>query len=366
MLFSLKARGQLGLDTFARDHVTRTGIEALLAALKSPAPTYVPGTSDPSNAKTTSNEENAMAAALLWTAPATASALFEPIDNPYTSAAGVHSCEEVSASQYLDNSALQCIECPAGQTASASGLSCRCVSGILVQDGDAYACSPCAQGTARTADGTACLPCGTTTAGLQDGECGCPAGHGLLDTDGSGQLLSEKQCAACGDSAHLSSAGVCIACPADQVANGAGDGCECAEGYQSFAHAEGLWQSGLGGGDASCIMEEAYNGINGAARDTTSSYQVRFGNLLGGEAALSVTSKAFRQLLLTAGAECLRAVDSSTGTSDSEPHDQPREDGNAACNALANLCVTQLYDPDSEARDLIPPHLRTDTSTTCP
>lgn len=287
---------------------------------------------------------SALLALLAGWAPA-AAVVYTPIPNPIDVSTGATRC---SLTQYLDISAMQCAECPAGQVPSASG--CRCKGGVLTADfAGVYTCVPCGSGKAAMADGTGCLACGNTTLGIDAtlGECVCAAGKALLETNGHGALLSVKECAGCGATAYASSStGECVPCPAPyQTVSSAG--CVCQSGFVEKQHPGGLWASGLGGGDVSCVAEAAYTSVK--QFDASSANIVAFGSLVGGGSSVSVNSKAFEQLLVAASTECLQAVTASSSASDKAPRVQPRELGNAACNAVANLCVAQLYERNTAA-----------------
>jgi len=286
---------------------------------------------------------------LFWAVPA-AAVLYTPLPTPVNLATGASLCAD---SQYLDISSLQCLACSAsdagGQTLvpTDSGLSCRCASGVIAEVGGLFVCALCGDGEAASADGTVCMPCGGTTLGLVGSECACPSGEALLETNGHGALLTAKGCGVCGDAAYLNTAsGRCVACPA-RYQTSTEVGCVCPSGYLEKLHADGLWEDGLGGGGVSCVRESVYNAVQ--QLDTPAGTSLTLSGLLGSEGSLTLTSKAFEQLLVPAATECLRAVQASTADGDDAPRALPLELGNAACQAVANLCVAQLYNENSAA-----------------
>lgn len=289
-------------------------------------------------------------AVLLWAAPAAAAA-YTALPNPYNLADNAPTC---SASQYFDISSLQCLACGAGGGVQSlapteSGLSCRCANGVVTDvDGGSAVCTLCGANQAPSSDGTSCMPCGGSTLGLIDGECGCPADRALFETNGHGALLPAKECGSCGDSAYVNTAtGRCVLCPALHQKSSA-VGCVCAPGYLEKLHADAVWAGGLGGGGVSCMQAAAYASVQ--QYDTLSANILTLSDMLGGGATLQISSKAFEQLLIPAATECLVAVRASgTAAAEAAPRSQPLEVGNAACNAVANLCVAQLYAANAAA-----------------
>ena len=293
----------------------------------------------------------ATAAAAIWllAAAPVEGVVYTALANPFDLQTNTPTC---SSTQYFDTSSLQCLACAAeGQTLepSGSGLSCKCINGVVESNGDGLGvCTLCGGNEAPSSDGTTCMPCGNSTLGLDGGECRCPEGQALFETNGHGTLLAAKECGSCGQTAYLNSATRrCTPCPT-RYQTATSVGCVCMDGYKERLHADGLWATGLGGGSVSCVQEQAYSSVQ--QYDTASANSLTLADLVDSGGSLTIVSKAFEQLLIPAATECLRAVLASrTADEDAAPKAQPVEVGNAACNAVANLCVAQLYSANTPA-----------------
>ena len=301
----------------------------------------------------------------------TTSLAYQPIDIPST----------CLSPKYFDISSLTCTNCPEGQVPDSSGYACQCNAGVLTPDATngGYTCVACSDsGTAPTRDGTACLPCRafststtvevtdsfgnvtnqTTTVELEGGtlgldtatgNCLCADGKALIEYDGAGSMLAEKQCLACPPTDIVNSNGECEACPAEYMIaeliatpGGSQMECRCPDGYEiKNVQGTGWW-----GRTSACLETLAYDELR--SYDTASADTVDFLDLVDG-GTRSVDSLIFDQQLMPSAVECLRAVQAPDALPRSEPNLLA---GNVACQAIGNLCVMAMYDEDSAACQL--------------
>ena len=117
--------------------------------------------------------------------------------------------------------------------------------------------------------------------------------------------------------------------------------CRCLSGYQKRDHALGWW-----GRDTTCLEQTAYDAVK--SYDTGSADTVTYRDLVGESGTKTVESKLFAQLLIASATGCRRAVRADVA----QPRGQPLLRGNEACQALANLCVLQMYDQDAPSCEL--------------
>ena len=117
--------------------------------------------------------------------------------------------------------------------------------------------------------------------------------------------------------------------------------CRCLSGYQKRDHALGWW-----GRDTTCLEQTAYDAVK--SYDTGSADTVTYRDLVGESGTKTVESKLFAQLLIASATGCRRAVRADVA----QPRGQPLLRGNEACQALANLCVLQMYDQEAPSCEL--------------
>jgi hypothetical protein len=114
--------------------------------------------------------------------------------------------------------------------------------------------------------------------------------------------------------------------------------CRCLSGYVKRDHLLGWW-----GRDTTCLEQTAYNAIKSYDTDT-----VTYRDLVGKSGTKTVESKLFNQLLIASASGCRRAVQADVAL----PRGQSLLRGNEACQALANLCVLEMYDADAPSCEL--------------
>ena len=117
--------------------------------------------------------------------------------------------------------------------------------------------------------------------------------------------------------------------------------CRCLSGYQKRDHALGWW-----GRDTTCLEQTAYDAVK--SYDTGSADTVTYRDLVGESGTKTVESKLLAQLLIASASGCRRAVRADVA----QPRGQPLLRGNEACQALANLCVLQMYDQEAPSCEL--------------
>ena len=117
--------------------------------------------------------------------------------------------------------------------------------------------------------------------------------------------------------------------------------CRCLSGYQKRDHALGWW-----GRDTTCLEQTAYDAVK--SYDTGSADTVTYRDLVGESGTKTVESKLLAQLLIASASGCRRAVQADVAL----PRGQSLLRGNEACQALANLCVLEMYDADAPSCEL--------------
>ncbi|RYH14239.1 hypothetical protein EON65_33915 [archaeon] len=175
-----------------------------------------------------------------------------------------------------------------------------------------------------------CATCDSTTTGLSNGDCVCPTRYMLAETDQTGTKLLSKTCLACPNGTQVITNGpvqiagktyikdlyACATCPDSvnmrmSLVSGV-FACSCVNGYTMVG------VSGMG--EQKCIPTVLYNQYIGSANNA---YIVRYGTL-----GITINSLSFQHLYLYAASTCL-----SSGTAKDIQ----------SCQALANLCVLQMY-----------------------
>lgn len=273
-----------------------------------------------------------------------------------------------AAPQRLDTSALVCASCPAntapdyraaaraarplaspspvsraiapGASLAVSGVAqCVCAPGFVARvsaTSGLAACEACPAGSAASADRTTCISCDSTPAApdaaafdAASALCRCPAGAALVERDAAGDFLPYVRCVACGPRAIALATDPtrCTPCPDPQhVHDPALGACVC-NGSAWTATPDG----------ARCLPTSVYAPI--ADRFPTSGAQtVTYFDIEDGagnkQPQQSVQSYALAQRFAAAAVDCQLGA---------EP---------TACDALANLCVLQLYNDQAAACEL--------------
>jgi len=295
----------------------------------------------------------AAAAALVWSS-ATAGSTF-----------AVTLCP--ASQTVFDSASLSCSSCgstsrvPSNRSLDVFGNAqqCSCANGLVQTavacDPSSFAgcgvdtCSGCTAGSApSTTNATLCLPCGASTAGVDasTGDCTCGAlaaagTHALVERSATGVVQSSKECVACPARSRVFSNAVpaariaadpyrCVGC-SDPVATMTASGeCACDAGYRT-AGVVGVFPwaavSCLPAASAAAVL----NAYPESAAIAVSYYSVQLASAKSATSSLlGKTSKAFQHLYASAAVGCLNR---KPGTRDD------------ACQALANLCVLQLYSP---------------------
>jgi meckelin len=236
-------------------------------------------------------------------------------------------------------------------------LGCACPRGSFAPSAGAASCAACPPGHAARRDGLGCLPCGNSTAGLDPAtlECSCALANAtafaaLTETTAGGALLPAKECVPCAAGTRAFPAGAaggvrpasayaCQSCGDANAVMSAAGLCSCATGYVAASVAP------LADGGVRCVLPAdvaaAFGGLASAAGVLpASAFTVNFFSVQSAAGAApsgavaGVPSLAFLRLLIAAGVGCRQYG----AGGDPVP-----------CQALANLCVLQMYDASTAA-----------------
>ncbi|KAK9819713.1 hypothetical protein WJX72_001576 [[Myrmecia] bisecta] len=256
--------------------------------------------------------------------------------------------------QVLDTTGLQCANCNPNGTPDSTQTSCQCNPGHIsgfAADTAAGVCTSCPAGQVSSSTGLYCVVCdptsGTTTstasgsfvggsmpswlpAQASNGECVCAnnatAGQ-IAEFDNTGAPLMQQGVAV----------KRCLVCPAGSVLNPSTLKCEACNYPASVQAGQCVW-CGLPGGPCTTAYKTPLDFVIAnlslplAAASAT---QASFANVPAGDGGSSqvpvAPSQPLATLLGTSAAACLQLADK------------------AACNALANLCVLQMYASTSAA-----------------
>lgn len=236
--------------------------------------------------------------------------------------------------------------CPSGQANVVTSCDPNTLGGCAID-----LCSVCPAGSAPAgSDSSVCLPCGNSTAGYDSwsGDCTCGAlgvagTHALVERSPTGSLLPAKECVACPNRTRVflqaaplygiaASAYVCAKCADPHASMTATGECVCDAGYRA-AGVLGVFPWATISclpdtmatpllttySEASAVSVSYYSVTRASAPSTTTSI-------------VGKTSKAFQHIFAAAAVGCAMR---KPGTNSD------------ACQALANLCVLQLYDAGS-------------------
>jgi meckelin len=266
---------------------------------------------------------------------------------------------------FYHSPSLTCVPCPSltepnNNTVNSHGSpsTCLCAAGYYTSSpGTCLACPP---GTVSKKDRSGCIACGLTTSGISGNECVCPSSSNfaLVETEQTGYALSKKECIKCPNGTRVFRTPVTVSStlvrPSDPYScQSCGDvnsildadgSCSCATGFMNPS------VSFLSNGAVKCIsnadIASAFSVstvAGGSSGPSSSSYQVNFYSIqtsANGAATGTQVGKAslyFQHNLISAAVGCFKY---RVGA-ESEP-----------CQALANLCVLQLYDSSSAACSL--------------
>ncbi|GAQ91983.1 Meckelin-like protein [Klebsormidium nitens] len=233
-----------------------------------------------------------------------------------------------AAGTYFDTSGLVCRACGQFQVLLPDGSGCKCKAGFafLADSTGKQSCQSCLiKGQVASSDGTVCVGCNSTLGAVLNtatGECECSAGSALVEFDNAGTRLPAKACTQCPAGAHISSVEpeLCQVCSGGQVFDTSSQTCQCPVGSKTCVQGSSLLAS-----------TAQRLGVNMDGSTLVNYYDIP--TPYGGGTTKSLNSDLFAQMLPLA-ATCAASGD------------------RAACNALANLCVLELYDRSSAACEL--------------
>jgi len=233
------------------------------------------------------------------------------------------------------------------QSASCTGFSCAsCLNG---NDDDLEYPNPFEKNENAVAynDGDSCALCGDTTNGISGDDCGCPTNHVLTEVDDGLGYVINKTCTACTDgtaviTSDASIAGVnfyatdyqCQRCPDPHMTfDSAGTTCTCDDDYTKTG--QSLY------GQQSCVYTEHSDAIKQSYAETSAStvnfFKIQADQESSPSGELEMESLVMKHHFLNASTNCFY-------------YNGPENIAN--CQTLANLCVMQMYWPDSEVCEL--------------
>ena len=257
-----------------------------------------------------------------------------------------------SSSYYYDSMSLKCTSCPDNyipDTTITDGwgnyIQCTCDAGYYKvyndcqtdedSSGDClgFTCAACNSNTASYSDRSSCATCDTTTTnGVSDEICDCKSGYDVIvETDNVGDYLSPIICATCptGTKVITSSKFIagqwyyasnyeCQSCPDKNMLMDSSFACTCNSGYIAFGVAQV--------GPLECVQSSVSSEFSSDNAATDVKYY--------GAATQTLSSITFEHYYVKSAVRCKYY----SGPEDME-----------YCQALANLCVLQLYNDQSSA-----------------
>jgi len=237
-----------------------------------------------------------------------------------------------TTNQFFDQTAYKCDTCDSfysGAGWERNDQNCTCGEGFrqiisTVGDGSAYTCTGCGTNEAVSRDRSTCMACPATAAyDTTTRDCvACPTNERLTERTATGVLLTNKTCTTCGPNSLGSTTNKygCVACP-DSRMEVVGGLCTCPTGYTLFS-------------GKVCIQNTRYNDFLAQySNEALTTIAYNYVTDENGLVSTKTVTSSFRmnELLLPNAVACSLA--SSTN--------------HAACQAVANLCVAQLYDTNS-------------------
>lgn len=232
-----------------------------------------------------------------------------------------------SSSDYFDTTLLDCTTCPVGQVTDATGQACKCAPGLAksveTRDLPKFACEACDSGLIPSSDQYKCQKC----PGIVDStvsECVCPSGQALEELGQDGTYLDSKQCVPCASDTYQGPYSIgCLACPSSGMNRTAENSytCQCETGYTA-AGPLCLLQTSLTPVEGQYPLAQAHQVTYTEHESTT------------GEGTYTISaSDTFDYYFYQSASGCMNSVPSS-------------------CQALANLCVLQVYNGQTDVCQL--------------
>ncbi len=130
-----------------------------------------------------------------------------------------------SSNQFFDPVLMQCNNCTTIGTTPSINM-CACANGYI--DNPINQCQSCTTGVSSR-NRKICMGCDpTTTLGISNGECICPPNFRIVETDSTGNYLTNKTCISCGTTSYRSPSNAyeCIVCP-DPLMTVVSGVCDC-------------------------------------------------------------------------------------------------------------------------------------------
>lgn len=229
------------------------------------------------------------------------------------------SCE--TDTQYYDSTILDCLTCPANQVVNAtSNLSCQCAPGTAkteaTKDFPDFICEVCPSGKVASSDHYTCQACPTTIGDKT--ECTCGDLQAIVELSSDGEYYDQKQCVLCSEDSYQGPGSYgCQSCPSKGMNRTAANDyqCEC-DSDQSYLPA-----------GSGCVLSSAIAPIE-AQYTRNRARQVLYTENKGSTGTGLYTldgSDTFDYFYYKSADGCRN-------------HKSIQD-----CQALANLCVLQLY-----------------------
>lgn len=227
-------------------------------------------------------------------------------------------------SEYFDTTLLACADCPPGQVADGTGRGCKCAPGQAkdeaTRDLPKFSCIGCPSGYVPSADQYMCQKC---PGNVNDNthQCVCQNYEAIVEMSPDGSYLDNKQCVRCAPDTYQGPYSLnCQACPSSGMNRTQENDyqCQCETTYTASGPL--------------CLLSSTLQPIEGQY-PLTQAHQVVYteheSSTGDGTYTLSV-SDTFDYYYLQSANACM-----NYGT--------PKD-----CQALANLCVLQVYNGDTD------------------
>lgn len=230
----------------------------------------------------------------------------------------------IESNKYFDTTLLACADCPSGQVKDSTGVSCKCAPGQAksedTRDLPKFECIGCPSGFVPSADQYMCQKC-PGNVNDNEHECVCQNYEAIVEMNDDGSYLENKQCVRCSADTYKGPYSLnCEGCPSVGMNRTEENDyiCQCDSTYTAAGPL--------------CLLSAALQPIE-AQFPLTQAHQVTYTEHESstGEGTYSISvSDTFDYYYLQSANGC-------------QNYGTPQH-----CQALANLCVLQLYNGQTE------------------